>query len=61
MRKKVGCPKKGCNYYVSARSAEDALAEMKEHYKDDHGMQDLPDFVKEQIEGTIKTESKKRV
>ncbi len=60
MRKKVGCPKAGCNYVVTAESAEDAMDDLKEHLKMTHDMDEIPDDVRENIAGKIKATSKAR-
>lgn len=60
MRTKVGCPKAGCNYSVTAESAEDAMDDLKEHLKMAHDMDDIPDEVRESVAGKIKSASKAR-
>jgi predicted small metal-binding protein len=57
---KVRCPRKGCNYYTTAEAAEDAMEDLKSHLKEAHGLDDIPDDVKEAVEGTIKAQSRSR-
>jgi len=57
---KVRCPRKGCNYVASAEAANDAMEDLKEHLRQVHGVEEVPDDVKEGIEGAIKTGSKSR-
>jgi L-iditol 2-dehydrogenase len=41
-------------------SAEDAVEDLRRHLKEVHGLDDIPDDVKEGLEGTIKAQSKSR-
>jgi predicted small metal-binding protein len=58
---KLNCPRKGCNYYATAEGAEDALVDLQDHLKEAHGIDEVPDSVKESVEGKIKTQSKSRI
>lgn len=43
-----------------AQAAEDAMVELQEHLKDEHGEEEMPDRLREEIKGSIKSESKRR-
>jgi predicted small metal-binding protein len=58
--KKVGCPRSGCNFYTSAAAAEDAMTEMKEHFQEVHGTDEVPEEVRKSLEGDIKNRSRTR-
>ena len=58
---KVRCPRKGCNYVTTAEAAKDAMEDMKEHLRQVHGIDHIPDSEKESIEGEIKTSSRSRM
>jgi predicted small metal-binding protein len=57
---KVRCPRKGCNYQADVDAAKDALEDLQAHLRQVHGIDEIPDDVKENIEGAIKTHSKSR-
>lgn len=57
---KVKCPRDGCNYYATAEASEDAMADLQDHLREVHGIEETPDRVKENVEGTIKTHSRSR-
>lgn len=60
MRRKVGCPQAGCNYFVTAESSEDAIDDLKEHLKIAHNIDEIPDDTREALAGKIKAASKAR-
>lgn len=60
MRRKVGCPREGCDYYVTAERAEDAMDDLREHLKMAHDINEIPDEVRESVAGKIRSASKAR-
>lgn len=57
---KVNCPRKGCNYQTDVDAAKDAMEDLQMHMKQVHGIDEVPDDMKEMLEGKIKTGSRSR-
>ena len=60
MEMKVNCPRKGCNYQTDVDAAKDAMEDLQMHMKQVHGIDEVPDDMKEMLEGKIKTGSRSR-
>jgi predicted small metal-binding protein len=60
MEMKVNCPRKGCNYQADVDAAKDAMEDLQMHLKEVHGIDEVPDDMKEMLEGKIKTGSRSR-
>jgi len=59
LKKDAKCPKAGCNYYVEAASAKDALQGLREHMMEEHG-EEMPEELGGTISGDIKARERSR-
>lgn len=55
---KVRCPRKGCNYQADANAAKDALEDLQDHLRQVHGVDEVPEELRESLEGPLKTRSR---
>lgn len=53
------CPKAGCNFFVEAASAKDAMEGLREHMIEEHG-EEIPEEMGETISGDIKSKHRSR-
>ena len=59
IKKGAKCPKAGCNYFVEAASAKDAMEGLREHMMEEHG-EELPEELGEAISGDIRSKRRSR-
>ena len=57
--KRASCPKAGCNYYVEAASAKDAMQGLREHMMEEHA-EEMPEELGEAVSGDIKARKESR-